>query len=442
MKSPQNYPVNFKGQPNADKLGKTIKYGVHCFICDKLLIDGKEFIGHINSGLFKKSSAEVMSVMNKYAESVDNSEAKVLAILNKYSQIFPDKTIEEIIQLLKSSFERRLVQKQARIFRQITEKSKELPPNYQLQIKLFMDETRDKVLGKPVWVPFSSYEFKYKLSQMKNFALGTDKKEKADVIEKLLSISENFTDATNTNTQPHQLKILKKIRKTICQNNLKDDKKLNALIDNSFKRLYGEPMVMKFNKKSFTYDLYKILASNNNKALNKEIYAIGEKLPTSHQSTSAYIMKYTDETADKLFYDLLQKSFYSADHILAHSLGGKNRLYNYGPACRFCNTEKGSKPLEECIDKKPQIKHNSQRSFDDMVRINNEGHFKEINLPTKYLYKYARTIYKQSGKHKHKLDTSHITTHFTPKLSIRIKDLLQNVKYSFKRLNFLRFNAD
>lgn len=434
--------VNFKGQPNADKLSKIIKYGVHCMFCDKLVIDGKEFVGHIKSGAFNKSSKEVMEILSKYKNVLEKTQANVFNILEKYSKIFPDKTINEIIQLLKSSFERRLIQKQTPIFNQIKDKSKKLPSNYQLQLNLFMEETKNKVLGKPVKVPFSSYEFKYKLIQIKKYAIGTDNKSKAEVIDKLIALSEKFSNTTNKDTQPHQLKILKKIKKTIRQNNLQDDKKLSMMIDESFKRLYEQPMVMKFSKKAFMYDLYKILADCNNKKLTQEILAIGEKLPTSLQSTSAYIMKYSDQPTEKLFYDLFEQYFFSADHLLAHSKGGKSKLSNYGAAHRKCNTLKGSEYLYTCIDKKPQIKQYTQKSFEDMVRINNEGLFKENNVPTRYLYNFAKTVFNQSGKHKLKLDTSQISTHFTPKLSTRIQDILKNVKYLLKRLNFYIKSAD
>lgn len=442
LNSLQSNGISFKGQPNADRLGKLIKYGVHCMFCDKLMIYGKEFNGFIKSGLFNQPSSEVMNKIGKYEECLENTELKVFQILKEYSQIFPDKTINEIVQLLKSSFERRLIQKQTPVFNQIANKSKALPEEYQMKIGLLMEETKNKIMRKPVKVPFSSYEFQYKLKQMKKYALGTDDTARSEVIDKLISISEKFSQETNNQTQPHQIKILKKIKKTLIQNNFKDDKKFNRLLDNSFKRLYGQPMIMQFKKKSFTYDLYKILSACENKELVREILTIGEKLPTSHNSASAYIIKYINEDAEKLFYNLFEKYFYSADHLKAHSKGGKNRLSNYIPAHRKCNTQKGSDDLELCINKNEKIRNHIKVSYNDMVKLNNNGIFKEVNLGTKYLYSIAKAIFKQSGKHKVEVDTSQITTRFTPKLSYRIKDLLTNVKYSLKKLNFFFKNAD
>lgn len=71
-----------------------------------------------------------------------------------------------------------------------------------------MDATSKKLNEKPIVVPFSSYEFKYKLSKIKDdIHNGSDVKSKK-VMNKLIKEAKRFSNSTNANTIENQKKVL------------------------------------------------------------------------------------------------------------------------------------------------------------------------------------------------------------------------------------------
>ena len=86
------------------------------------------------------------------------------------------------------------------VFRELIEESHKLPDKYQYKFRQLMDETSKKLNEKPIVVPFSSYEFKYKLSKIKDdIHNGSDVKSKK-VMNKLIKEAKRFSNSTNANT--------------------------------------------------------------------------------------------------------------------------------------------------------------------------------------------------------------------------------------------------
>ena len=92
----------------------------------------------------------------------------------------------------------------------------------------------------------------------------------------------------------------------------------------------------------FLYDLNEAIVDLPDKELKKVIMTIASKLPTSGDSSTSFIIKYTSKTADKLVYNYLWPIIATVEHIWPKSIGGpKTDVSNCGGACAKINSDRG-----------------------------------------------------------------------------------------------------
>ena len=78
------------------------------------------------------------------------------------------KNLKEILTEVKPIYSRILRKAQTPIFHELLVASKSLPENYQQRFELLIQDAENKLNERPVLIPFSSYEFKYKLCKIKD----------------------------------------------------------------------------------------------------------------------------------------------------------------------------------------------------------------------------------------------------------------------------------
>lgn len=404
---PYIYPVSFSSIGNSSKLRALFSYGLPCMYSGIPMIDPKVLTKMLKNQTFSRPASQVLEVLEPYKESFTGIEAKVLEIIKERAKVNPDKNIQEILKDVEPVYKRRLRKKQAPIFHELTEASYALPVQYQNQFKKLMCETDKKLNERPIIIPFSSYEFRYKLSKIKeDIVKGEDTKAKK-VINKLIKESKWLANSTNPKTLENQKQVINFLDVILKKSVLKDNDQLKNLIEVSKSRLTREEIIIPFSRKAFIYDLAKIINDLPDKKLQEKIITIAQKLPTSQESLSAYVLKTAAEPPDKIGHRLLWPSLASVEHIFPKSCGGADALSNFGGATTRTNSNRKNIDFLTQLKLHPEARENCQKYLDRLIDLYHEGVFASHNISPKYITDFQKTIYEQS-KHTLNLDLSRL----------------------------------
>ena len=205
---PHYYPINFLGIQNSSKLRALFTYGLPCIYSGTIMIDPKVLNRWMKNNLFLKPSSDVIKAIEPYEKSLKPMEEKIYTIIKERSQIHPDWTIKQIMEELKPVYCRRLRKKQAPIFHELSEIFQQLPEQYNNKFKILMENTEKKLNERPVIIPFSSYEFKYKLEKIGQDYLNSPNIKEKKTMRKLLKESKKFANTTSASTLDRQKEVL------------------------------------------------------------------------------------------------------------------------------------------------------------------------------------------------------------------------------------------
>jgi len=127
-----------------------------------------------------------------------------------------------------------------------------------------------------------------------------------------------------------------------------------------------------FKRKTFIAGFYRVLGEEkdirNQKIL--EIIALkAKKLPTSGNSTDAFVVKYHRRSLDEIAQRLLDASLASTEHIQPRSDGGVNDPSNYLVQCKFCNNERSSMSYRDWLKRHPEMKFNLQLYMNKVISL-------------------------------------------------------------------------
>lgn len=404
---PCYYPISFTGIQNSSKLRILFGYRLPCIYSGIIMIDPKVLSRWMKNGLFKRSALEVSNTLEHYKDSFIGMEAKVLELIAERAKVHPQMNIREILQEVKPVYTRRLRKKQAPIFHELTETSYDLPPEYRHKFKLLMEDTEKKLDEKPIVIPFSSYEFKYKLAKIKeDIANGSDIKSKK-VMNKITKEAKRFSNTTSASTIERQKQVLWFIDHILKKSVLKNNQQLKDLIEISKSRLNREEIIVPFTRKAFLYDLLKILDDLPNEKLYEKMYTIAQKLPTSQESFSAYVLKIANEQPDKIGHRIVWPSLASVEHLFPRSCGGEDILSNFAGATTRENSDRKSIEFRLQLKRRPNTPMYCQWYVDRLIELYQQGIFARHNISPKYITDFADTIYTLSNR-KIKLNLSKI----------------------------------
>ncbi|MBR1425419.1 hypothetical protein IJ579_07655 [bacterium] len=393
---PYVYPVSFTAIQNSSKLRQLFAYGLPCMYSGIKMIDPRELVKHIKNILSNNTASTALTILEKHKESVVGMERQVLGIIEDRAKKHPDISLHDIIKEIEPIYRKRLRKIQAPIFRELEAIFKKLPEFYRSQFEALMVETNSKLEEQPMKLEFSAKEFKYKFLKIKEFILNTPNNKARKALNTIYDVSKNFADKTKPETIEHQKAVLAKIENLLEQSVLRDNEELLDLINTSKLRLSYEEVVIPFSRKSFIYDLSKIIRPMENETLQSEILAVASKLPTSNDNLAAYILKLSAESSDKIIYRILHPTTASIEHILPRSCGGENIMSNFGGATAKMNSDRKSIDLSEWVEIHPEVVENCQKYVDRLIELYHQGVFLKLNIDPKYIVDFKTTVAKQS----------------------------------------------
>lgn len=391
------YPCStILGIANAGKLKLLFAYNLPCMYSGIEMIDPKKVQKLLKNRAFEGEIKEVLNQIEIFEKSLQGTERIIYEILKEQAKINPEKTIHQTFKEIAPYYQVFLRKDQAPILYDLITLAKDLPQPFRKDFIKLLKEARDKLAEIPIINPFSTNEFKYRLRKIKDDISKNKSLKAKKVMTKLLMEADKLPEKTTSFTKINQVKIIKFLKIILGTSIIKDNESLNSLLEDAEKRLRGEKVITPFSRKAFIYDLAKLLEFLPDKKLKKKMLETAEKLPTSRENVSAYVMKYVHEPSEKIIYRLLWPSMASVEHIYPRSCGGIDDLSNFGGACTRENSDRKSLDFIEQIKLKPETKYNCQKYVDRLIELAKDGVFDEHNIDIKYVEEFKNTIYEES----------------------------------------------
>ena len=117
-----------------------------------------------------------------------------------------------------------------------------------------------------------------------------------------------------------------------------------------------------------------------NKEVVDEIIKETRNFPNTATNTDAFIVKNANKTHKEIAELLVSPSLVSIEHIKPSSMNGESKGANYLAASRRMNNLRSSMPVEEFIDRFPEIPQCTQRYMDDLITKINRGGLYQVAL--------------------------------------------------------------
>ena len=169
--------------------------------------------------------------------------------------------------------------------------------------------------------------------------------------------------------------------------NNKDKQELLA-ITKTAKEFILKKRSVKFKRKIFLNDVNEFAAKIEDKQTRDKLISFAEKMPTSEDSVSAFIMKYKDRSPEEIGERLLMYSAATLEHITPDSENGEVTIWE----CQRCNNTRSNAPVIRQINENPNMLDNLRTHIqiivDKAVFIKNHGGAKQ----SQKLLNYAKAI--------------------------------------------------
>ena len=404
---PYVYPITFTSIQNSSKLRQLFAYNLPCMYSGLPMVDPKQLSRMLKNQIFLHPSGEVISALSKYKDSFSGMELQLFEILSERSKLHPNQSISELMRGIEHIYRKDLYKKQTPIFYELKKEMSKLSPEIQEQFDALMVETNKRLSKQPVIMPFSAYEFKYKLAKIKEDVLKIDHPKAKKVMNKLIKESKRLSNSTNPSSIDLQKKVLRMMDWILKKSVLKDNQQLRELIDMSNARLANTEVVVPFSRKSFLYDLARLINPVEDKVLQDKIMKIAQKLPTSAQDFSAYFLKLSCDPSEKIGSRIMWPSLASVEHIVPRSCGGADEMANFGGARTVENSDRKSIDFMDQLKRRPNTPKYCQMYVDRLIELYHEGVFAKHRINPKYIFDFKDTIYKVS-KYTIDLDVSRV----------------------------------
>lgn len=259
-----------------------------------------------------------------------------------------------------------------------------------------MTETYKRVNKRPVFIPFSAYEFKYKLAKIRDVVANEHDLKSNKVMKKLIKESKKLPNVTNKETKPEQKRVLGMLDWILKKSVLKDNPELKELISTSRARLTKQEVILPFSRKSYLYDLHKIVENIPDEKVRTKIMDEAFKLPTSSQDFSAYLVKLSWESSDRIASRILWPYLASVEHIVPRSVGGADTMFNFAGATTRENSLRKSIDFTQQMKLRPDTPKYCQQYVDKLIDLYKDGEFAKNNVNPKYIEDFKKTIKKVS----------------------------------------------
>lgn len=405
---------------NAEALRELMKYGIPDLYTGKNVLDPKWLESLYARHFFAKPIRQVVKVLKPYEESLQEKERAFFRIVKTFTKSKPEYKLEDVIHAIAPKYNNILINQQAPIFDELFGLSLFLPEAYQKKFNALMTIVFKKMNYEPVSIPFNVKEFRYKLQRIAENNSAKNNESENSILKRMYQLSKKMLDLENSRynkcnvtNMRHSKKnkfektlirkradILTQIETLRTGTSLNNNKELTLLFSRARTQIYNIPLQIPFNRKTFIIDLKEILKTLEDKKLAGAMIKTARKLPTSHDSLAAFIMKCQDYSSEEIGFAMTNSSGGNVDHLLPYSKKGKDSLENYAITTNYHNSERGERLMEQQLAMYPKIYQYAQKQVDKYIELYNNGIFKKVGLSKYYILNFAKTLYDLSPENK------------------------------------------
>lgn len=203
----------------------------------------------------------------------------------------------------------------------------------------------------------------------------TNKAKKLNLNTNYSEILQSFLPLAKARLVNSQFAVTDRIREYSKENLNKDEQKdVESYLTIIDKDIYNDRFRIKYAR-----DLLRRLYDEiPDKSKVDKIIRISHDFPNTATCSDAFIVKYAHKTQEEIAELLVSPSQISIEHIKPSSERGESRGENYLAASKRMNNYRSSTPLDEIIERYPNIPKQTQRYIDELIAKINRGGINEI----------------------------------------------------------------
>ena len=404
---------------NAEELRALLAYSIPDMYSGKPVLEPKLVESLLNKHIFAKPIKTLIKQIIPLEESLHDVEKQFFAIVKNMVKVEPQYKLSDVIKKIAPEHNKQLLEQQQPIFDNLLVMSKDMPEELQQEFLFMLSTIYKKLKFEPILQPFSAKEFQYKLLRIYDEVSKKNNVSEMTTLKRMINIAKKMPEkTTEENLQAKNIKskvkrhkkikgqkviikkradLLTQIEILASETSLKNNAELTKLLSQTRSKIYNLPIIIPFNRKSFIHELEKITNKLEDKKLAHKMIQTSLKLPTSHDSLSAFVMKCVDYSPEKIGYNMICSSVGTIDHLIPFiKKGSKDNIANYGISSAYYNSKRAEMSLTQWMRKHPEIYANCQKQVDRLIELYNNGTFKKVKLPKHYIINFVRRMYNLS----------------------------------------------
>ena len=427
-------------------LKKLVEYGLPDMYTGQEMLPYGTLSRMLKNNVFDKPLNKLIPIIEKYKETLHETETEFLKILKSVEKKHPHIQIDAALKQLLPEHEIKLVRRQTEILYKIIMKSRQMPDKFFNDVMALIKHADERIEEEKTTSHFSEKEFIYRLQQIAKqikvkkrhteitainklireakelFAPQIEEKKKfgKGILAKKLKMEYQMQpEVFKRNTENMQY-----LQDMLSKSVLKNNKDIQNIFDVTNAKVRGKSFIEPFKRQEFIYDLKNIIKDLKDKKLAREIITIAHELPTSADSVSAFIVKHVDDSPEKIGYYLFKGSLASIEHIeprvtqvkpeaedtikkkngkkkkAGNNVSGRNHINNYGLSSAHINSLRSNMPFDEWIRRTPQAYKAVQKFVNRLVELYLTGKFAKVGLEKSYIHNFVERVQSMSPKEK------------------------------------------
>ena len=395
---------------NAKQLRELMRYGMVDIWTGKPVINPEFFEKMLQNKLFSSSVKNILKTTHGLKDSLHDVPAQIYSMLEEYAKTNPNAKLEDIFKQWGVYAQTELKKIQMPIFEKLKTLSESLPEMEKALFDRLMATSMEQIDKKPILQPFCKKDFMYKLVRISQEIKQRNISDEVKAINRILKMANEIPDLglddVNKKSKVYKEKIklqksrFQKLQNYLERSSLSNENELKTLFYNAKCQLLEIPSFLPFGRKNFIRELREIINSVSDKSLKKRLIDTAVSLPTASKEVSAFIVKASRQTSEKIGYDIFHGSVGNIDHLEVHCRGGKDAIENYVVSSHYINSERSNKSVKEQFKSNPGAYLGCQKYFDRLFYLYTRGIINRVGLDLEYIIDLIKTMENMSPPNK------------------------------------------
>lgn len=393
---------------HAEQLKELMKYGMLDAWTGKFVISPDFFQRVLKYKVFSFPIKNVIVALGPAEKTLHKVPAEIFAMLKEYSKTNPGANMEKIFKQWAPYAQMELKKIQMPIFNKLEQYALALPAKERAQFDLLMKTTKKQIHSKAILQEFDKKDYLYKLERISQEIKQKNNPDEISTIKKIIKLAQEIPETKPAGLakrikaaeQKAQKNSFYKLNNYFERSILADNKELETLFYNIKCQLLDIPSFIPFSRKIFIDEIKLLVKNLKDTNLKNNMIATAISLPTSTEEVSAFIVKASRQSSEKIGYELFHGSVGNVDHIIVKSGGGEDSLDNYLVSTCYVNSKRGNTSIEDYMRQNPKTYRTLKKYFERLSFLYKKGIIKKVGLDIDYITNLITKMEKLSPKTK------------------------------------------